>query len=58
MVKTVDENIVIIGERCDPDEIIDALGLDSERLAVLLSSEIADAIEEGKFDYVLEEEDE
>lgn len=58
MVKNyIDENIVTIGERCDPDEIIDALGLDSATLVVLLSSQIADAIEAGKFDYVLENEE-
>ena len=45
-----------ISERCDPDEILDRLGINSEELVQILATQIFSKL--GSFDDIVDEEDE
>lgn len=47
----------IVKARCDTSEILDVLGFSVEQLMYWIEEPLLDAIEEGKFDYLIEDEE-
>lgn len=47
----------LVESRCDIPEILDVLGFSVEQLIYWIEEPLLDAIDEGKFDYLVTEED-